>query len=233
MRTWFYGPGSRLTRLGMWFLGPLHVEGLEHVPTDGPFILVANHLSNLDPLIIGSTAGHQAGRLIHFVSKEELRHWPIIGWLATQSGVFFVRRGEGDRQAQRTALRFLTNGEPVGLFPEGHRSRDGVMHAGRAGAALLAARSGAPILPVGISGTSRLFPNGTHLPHRSPVTVRIGEPLHLPRQPDGRIDRIRLEADTDRIMREIAALVPASQRGAYAGPAPAADAPSDLPGASP
>ena len=223
MRSWFYGPGSRLTRLGMWFLGPLHVEGLERVPPAGPFILVANHLSNLDPLIIGSTAGHKAGRLIHFVSKEELRHWPLIGWLATQSGVFFVRRGEGDRQAQRTALRFLTGGEPVGLFPEGHRSRDGVMHPGRAGAALLAVRSGAPILPVGISGTSGLFPNGTHLPHRSPVTVRIGQPFTLPHQPDGRMDRGQLDADTDRIMREIAALVPAALRGVYAGPQPAAE----------
>jgi 1-acyl-sn-glycerol-3-phosphate acyltransferase len=216
MRTWFYGPGSVLTRAGMLLLGPLHVEGLGNVPRQGAFILVGNHVSNLDPLIIGSTAGHRAGRLIHFLSKQELRRWPVIGWLATQSGVYFVRRGEGDRAAQRLSLRFLADGEPVGFFPEGHRSKDGVLHAGHDGAALLAIRAGVPVLPVGISGTGGIFPGRSRLPHRSSVKVRIGEPFSLPHQPEGRLDRAMLTAGTDRIMREIAALLPADQRGPYA-----------------
>lgn len=215
MATWFYGPGSLITRAGMQLLGPLRAEGLAHVPRTGAFILVANHLSNLDPLIIGATAGQRTGRLIHFLSKEELRHWPVIGWLATQSGVYFVRRGEGDRAAQRQSLQLLAAGEPVGFFPEGHRSRDGVLQRGRDGAALLAMRAGVPLLPVAITGTGGIFPNGSRLPHRSPVTVRIGKPFSLPHQPQGRLDKADLAAGTDRFMREIAAMLPEAQRGPY------------------
>lgn len=218
MATWFFGPGSILTLLGMRILGPLRVHGLDRVPRNGAFIVVANHLSNLDPLIVGATAGHLNGRLIHFMSKEELRHWPVIGWLATQAGVYFVRRGEGDRGAQRLTLEYLARGEPVGFFPEGHRSRDGTLKEARNGASLLAIRAGVPLLPVGISGTNRIFPRGSRLPRRSKVTVRIGAPFVLPHQPDGRLDRAMLAGGTDRIMREIAALLPEAQRGSYAQP---------------
>jgi 1-acyl-sn-glycerol-3-phosphate acyltransferase len=216
MRTWFYRPGCALTRVGMVFLGPLRYTGLENVPREGAFILVANHQSNLDPLIIGSTAGDLVGRLVHFMAKEELRHWPVIGWLASQAGVYFVRRGEGDRPAQRLSLQLLAAGEPLGLFPEGTRSKTGILREGRGGAALLAIRAGVPLLPVSITGSGRLFPNGSRLPRRSRVTVRIGQPFAVMHQPEGRIDRAELSATTDRIMREIAALLPASQRGSYA-----------------
>jgi 1-acyl-sn-glycerol-3-phosphate acyltransferase len=215
MRTWFYGPGCALTRIGMFFLGPLRYTGLENVPREGAFILVANHQSNLDPLIIGSTVGDLAGRLVHFMAKEELRHWPVIGWLASQAGVYFVRRGEGDRTAQRISLQLLANGEPLGMFPEGTRSKTGVLRAGRGGAAFLAIRAGVPLLPVSITGSGRLFPNGSRFPHRSRVIVRIGQPFTAPHQPDGRIDRSELAEITGRIMREIAALLPAAQRGPY------------------
>jgi 1-acyl-sn-glycerol-3-phosphate acyltransferase len=149
------------------------------------------------------------------MAKVEVRHWPILGWLASQSGVFFVRRGEGDRGSQRVALQLLTDGRPIALFPEGTRSRTGVIGEGRAGAALLAARSGAPLLPVGISGTERLFPGRSRIPHRTRVTVRIGAAFSLPHRASGRIDRAELTAGNDRIMREIAALLPEWQRGRF------------------
>ena len=215
MRTWFYGPGSWITRVAMWFLGPMRAHGLEHVPREGAFILVSNHISLLDPMIVGSTAGQMTGRLVHFMAKEELRHWPLIGWLATEAGVYFVRRGEGDRAAQRLSLDLLARGEAIAVFPEGTRSRDGVLGEPRDGAALLATRSGAPLLPVSITGSNRLFPKGARLPRRSRVTVRIGEPFTLTRQASGRIDRRELAAGTDRIMRAIAALMPAEQRGRF------------------
>jgi 1-acyl-sn-glycerol-3-phosphate acyltransferase len=215
MRRWFYRPGCWLTRFGMFFLGPLRVTGLEHVPREGAFVLVANHLSLLDPLIVGATAGEMAGRLVHFMAKEELRSWPLIGWLANEAGVFFVRRGEGDRTAQRISLELLALGEPLGMFPEGTRSRNGQLRDGRAGAALLAIRADVPLLPVGIVGSGNLFPKGTWFPHRSRVTVRIGPAFSLPAQPHGRIDRQLLAQGTDRIMHEIAALLPESQRGRY------------------
>jgi 1-acyl-sn-glycerol-3-phosphate acyltransferase len=215
MRTWFFGPGSVITRVAMWFLGPLRTSGLEHVPRDGAFILVSNHISLLDPMIIGSTAGHLTGRLVHFMAKEELRHWRIIGWLATQAGVYFVRRGEGDRAAQRLSLELLARGEPIAVFPEGTRSRNGLLGEPRDGAALLAMRSGAQLLPVSITGSDRLFPRGARLPRRSRVTVRVGEPFWLSRQSSGRIDRKELADGTDRIMHAIAALLPAPNRGRF------------------
>ena len=215
MRRWFFAPGSWLTRAGMWFLGPLRFTGVEHVPRDGAFILVANHISLFDPLIVGSTAGQLAGRLVHFMAKQEVRRWPVIGWLATQAGVYFVRRGEGDRAAQRLSLELLASGEAIAVFPEGTRSRDGVLGEARNGAALLAMRSGVPVLPVSITGSNRILPRGARLPRRSRVTVRVGEPFLLSHQASGRIDRQELAAGTDRIMRAIAALLPPAQRGRF------------------
>ena len=215
MRRWFFAPGSWLTRAGMWFLGPLRFTGVEHVPRDGAFILVANHISLFDPLIVGSTAGQLAGRLVHFMAKQEVRRWPVIGWLATQAGVYFVRRGEGDRAAQRLSLELLASGEPIAVFPEDTRSRDGVLGEPRNGAALLAMRSGVPVLPVSITGSNRILPRGARLPRRSRVTVRVGEPFLLTRQASGRIDRQELAAGTERIMRAIAALLPPAQRGRF------------------
>jgi len=215
MRRWFFAPGSWLTRAGMWFLGPLRFTGVEHVPRDGAFILVANHISLFDPLIVGSTAGQLAGRLVHFMAKQEVRRWPVIGWLATQAGVYFVRRGEGDRAAQRLSLELLASGEAIAVFPEGTRSRDGVLGEPRNGAALLAMRSGVPVLPVSITGSNRILPRGARLPRRSRVTVRVGEPFLLTRQASGRIDRQELAAGTERIMRAIAALLPPAQRGRF------------------
>lgn len=210
--TWFYRPGAAFAGLATRLLGGARIEGLEHLPRRGAFILVANHCSQADPPLLGWATGYQIGRVVHFMAKEEMHRWPIIGWLADRSGVFFVRRGEGDRAAQRLALEYLAAGKPIGIFPEGTRSRDGRLKSGKPGAALLGIRSGAPILPVGIAGTHRLFPGRSRLPHRSPLTFRIGSPFVLGHQPAGRLDRDALAAGTERVMAEIAALLPRDQR---------------------
>ncbi|HLE88496.1 MAG TPA: lysophospholipid acyltransferase family protein [Candidatus Limnocylindria bacterium] len=215
MSTWFYMPGALLTEWLKWLLGGGRVDGLEHVPPEGPYIMVGNHCSNLDPPFIGAAIGRHTGRAIYFMAKDEISRWPLIGWLARSSGVFFVRRGEGDRGAQRIALQHLAAGRPIGIFPEGTRSRDGVLREPKLGVALLAIRSGAPLLPVGISGSGRIFPGRSRWPHRTRVDIRIGPLFRLPYQPEGRIDREALAAGTDRIMREIAALLPESQQGRY------------------
>lgn len=209
---WFYHPGARIARFLLAFLGTARIEGIEHVPRTGAFILVANHCSQADPPLLGWATGHQIGRIVHFMAKDEMHHWPIIGWLADRSGVFWVRRGEGDRAAQRLALQLLGQGKPIGIFPEGTRSRDGRIREGRAGATLLAIRSGALIVPVGIAGSHRLFPGDSRLPRRSRLTFRIGEPFRLEHQPSGRIDRGVLAAGTERIMERIAALLPPVQK---------------------
>jgi 1-acyl-sn-glycerol-3-phosphate acyltransferase len=214
MRTWFFHPGAIMTSWLLWLLGPARIEGLEHVPASGGFLVVANHCSNLDPPALGWAVGHRTGRIIHFMAKEEMRSWPLIGWLARQSGVFFVRRGEGDRAAQRLALDFLISGSCMGIFPEGTRSRDGRMGEARAGAAFMAIRTGVQVLPVGISGTHAIFPGGSRWPHRSPVTLRIGAPFRLAIQADG-LDRAALKSGTEQIMQAIAAMLPEGQRGRW------------------
>ena len=212
MRSWFYWPGTAIIGFVARLLWGAGVEGSEHIPSEGPFILVGNHSSNLDPLILGWAVGNRSGRMIHFMAKAEMLRWPVLGWLATQSAVFFVRRGEGDRSAQRFALEALAAGRPIALHPEGTRSRDGHLKAGKSGAAFLAMRSGAPLLPAGIAGTQKIFPGGSKIPHASRISIRVGEPFMLPHVPEGRIDRATLAAGTERIMAAIAELLPEAQR---------------------
>jgi 1-acyl-sn-glycerol-3-phosphate acyltransferase len=217
VRSWFYQPGTAITGFLARILFGARIEGVEHIPPSGPFILVSNHCSNLDPPILGWASGHQVGRVVHFMAKVEMRDWPVVGWLATQSGVYFVRRGEGDRGAQRFSMEALAAGRPLALFVEGTRSRDGHLKAGKPGAAHLAIRSGAPLVPVGIAGTHRIFPGRSRWPHPTRVTVRIGIPFTLPHEPEGRLDRVALGEGTARIMGEIEALLPADQRRTPAG----------------
>ena len=212
MRSWFWHPGAIIAGGLGRFLFDARIEGVEHVPRTGPFIIVSNHTSNVDPPLVGWATGHQVGRVIHFMAKIEMRSWPVLGWLATQSAVYFVRRGEGDRAAQRFSLETLAAGRPIGLFAEGTRSRDGHLKPLKSGAAFLAMRSGAPLLPVGIAGTHRLFPGHSRWPHATKIRIRIGEPFTLPYQPDGRLDREALAAGTDRITEAIEDLLPEAQR---------------------
>ncbi len=168
MRSWFYHPGAAICGFLARVLFAAKIEGVANVPREGEFIVVCNHCSNLDPPIIGWATGHQVGRIVHFMAKIEMSRWPIVGWLARQSGVYFVRRGEGDRAAQRFSLEALADGRPIAIFPEGTRSRNGHLKTGKSGAAFLAMRSGAPLLPVAISGTHRIFPGRSRWPHRDP-----------------------------------------------------------------
>ena len=212
MRRWFYHPGAIAIGFVSRLLWDANIEGTEHLPRSGPFILVGNHCSNLDPLMMGWASGHQIGRVVHFMAKIEMRSWPVIGWLTTQSGVFFVRRGERDRAAQAFSLETLAAGQPIAIFPEGTRSKNGRLQEGKGGAALIAMRSGAPIVPAAISGTHRIFPGTSRWPHASRVRIRFGEPFTLPHQQTGRLDRTVMAEGTERIMHAIEALLPENQR---------------------
>jgi 1-acyl-sn-glycerol-3-phosphate acyltransferase len=214
VRSWFFHPGAAIIGGFCRLFFGLRVEGVERIPRSGAFIVVANHCSNLDPPMLGWATGHQVGRIVHFMAKIEMRRWPVIGWLATQSGVYFVRRGEGDRAAQRFSLEALADGRPIAVFPEGTRSRDGRMRDFKDGAAYLALRSGAPVLPVGISGSQGMFPGRSRLPHRTRVTIRIGEPISLSDGTSGRVDRDLLATATARLRAAVAELLPPEQRPA-------------------
>lgn len=207
-----------LTRVGMAGLTRVRVEGaLAAIPSDGPIILAANHASNLDPVVMAAYVLPRAGRRFQWLGKKEIFDWPVLGWVARNGGVHPVDRAAADVEAFRLARRILDEGHILFVFPEGTRSSDGRLQEARDGTALLALRTDAPILPVGIAGSHGVWPRGQKLPHPGGrVTVRIGTPFRLSDVlPEGVDRRAAKGLATTHIMRRIAALLPPEQRGPY------------------
>lgn len=147
-----------------------HIEGLENIPREGPGIVVANHVSNWDPVILGTIVPRQ----IFFMAKKELFTNPIAAKALSMVGAFKVRRGEADREAIREAATHLNKGRLVGVFVEGTRNRnieDGFLPP-QPGAAMLAVKTGAPIIPVALVNTRSTFKKV-----RDKVIIRIGKAL--------------------------------------------------------
>lgn len=174
--------------------------GLDHVPRIGGLVVVANHGSHLDPPIIS----HAIGRPVAFMAKEELFRVPLLGPLIKACGAYPVARGGGDREALRTATERLAQGWATGVFLDGTRQHDGRVHAPQAGAALLAARLGVPLLPVAILNSHRALGRTGGL-RLVPVHIRIG-PLIPPPASRRRGD---LGTTTQALQREINALLDA------------------------
>ena len=191
------GPPARL----VW---PMRLHGYDAVPADGPAILCANHLSFIDSVVLMLTLQ----RPVHFVGKADyLDSWRTRR-LFPAMGMIPIDRDNGARAmvALDAAAGVLARGGLLGVFPEGTRSRDGLLHKGYTGAARLAVATGCPILPVGITGTDRIQPPGTRLPRpRRRCTVSIGSQIPAPSAESGG-DRVGLRALTDRVMHEIGAL---------------------------
>lgn len=192
-----------------WCLTRLEVTGLENVPPTGGFLIVVNHLSVADPAVLYLTIPRQC---IMF-SADKWKTTPGISHLANTVGVIWVQRGEVDRAALKQSLDFLKTGWPVGIAPEGTRSKDGVLHPGKPGAAYLADRARVPVLPVVVMGTEQLGRNLKRL-RRTPVRCVYGRPFLLPS--NGRAKTEELDALTDLIMCHLAALLDPQYRGAYA-----------------
>ena len=203
------------------------IEGLARpdLPRTGPLIIASNHLSNADPVLIGSYVSPALGRNVHWLGKEEALHWPIVGWAMIQNGVFGIRRGAADIEAFRLAKRILDEGHVLVVFPEGTRSRTGGLAEAKDGLAILALRTGAPILPIGIAGTDHVWPRGRGLPRPGgTVSLCVGAPFTLPEPPKGAGRRAAQHAATQEVMCRIAELLPAANRGVYAGLVEARDA---------
>lgn len=197
----------------------VRVEGaIDEIPSEGPVIIASNHASNLDVPVIASSLMHRTGRRWQWLGKRELFDWPVVGAIAVHGGVHAVDRDAADVEAYRLAKKILDEGHALFVFPEGTRSRDGTLQRARDGAAVLAQRTGAPIVPLGIAGSFARWPRGQKLPHPGGrVTVRVGPPFRLADElPPGLDRRAATPLATDLIMRRIAALLPPEQRGAYA-----------------
>jgi 1-acyl-sn-glycerol-3-phosphate acyltransferase len=194
------------------------IEGaIDEIPRDGPLVIASNHASNLDVPVIGSWLIPRIGRRIHWLGKKELFDWPIIGWVAASGGVHPVDRGGADVEAFRLAQRIVDEGHVLFVFPEGTRSPDGALQEARDGIALLALRTGAPIVPIGIAGTDRVWPKGQRLPHPGGhVTMRVGHPFRPADEvPEGTARSDTKGLVTRMIMGRIAELLPPRQRGVY------------------
>jgi 1-acyl-sn-glycerol-3-phosphate acyltransferase len=205
-------------RVGLAGLTRVRIEGaVDEIPRTGPVIIAANHSSNLDVPVLGSSLMPRMGRRFQWLGKRELFDWPVVGWIARNGGVHAIDRSTADVDAFRLAARILDEGHALFVFPEGTRSHDGALGAGRDGVAVLALRTGAPIVPVGISGSYERWPRGQKLPHPGGrVMVRVGSPFRLADVLPADLDRRAAKgAATELIMRRIAELLPERQRGRY------------------
>jgi 1-acyl-sn-glycerol-3-phosphate acyltransferase len=180
----------------------VEVEGDANLP-EGPVVLAANHRSFMDSIFLALVVD----RPVSFLAKAEYFDRRRMAWLFRSTGQIPLRRGNpaGARRAFDAALDVLARGGVVGVYPEGTRSRDGMLHRGNLGPARLAATSGAPILPIGLVGTDRVEAPDQRLPRvGKQVKVRFGKPIWLERH--DATDRAHLRDVTDEMMADIAAL---------------------------
>lgn len=208
---WFYYVGRVLVRMMLFLLTRWQVKGKENVPRQGPLLVVSNHLHAGDPAVVGVSLG----RIAIFMAKEELFRSRLKAYFIRGFGSFPVHRGKLDRRAIRQSEQVLADGLALAMFPEGSRSRNAQLQPGLLGSALIASRSGAPILPVGLTGSENIK-GWSWMLRRPRITVNIGQPFYLP-PASSRLTRDELAEHTTLIMERIAELLPPEYRGVYGG----------------
>jgi 1-acyl-sn-glycerol-3-phosphate acyltransferase len=198
-----------LRRIIVWILRKLlpmvikvNVSGMENIPKTGAAILAFNHLTTYDVFPVQM----EIQRPLFFMAKSELHKNPIMDVLLRNLGAFPVHRGEKDHWAINHAEKVIEHEQLLAMFPEGTRSRGKGLRAGKTGVARLSVKMDCPIIPVAIEGTERMYKN---LPHRSVITMNIGEAI------TGREGESILGL-TDRLMFKIAEMLPLNLRGVYA-----------------
>jgi 1-acyl-sn-glycerol-3-phosphate acyltransferase len=169
----------------------LKVIGMEHIPEGKPVILCANHTSNMDPPLLGCAL---VGRRVHYMAKAELFHVPVLGWILPRISAFPVKRGGVSKDSIRLSLQLLQDNQILGIFPEGSRSNAGGI--GKKGAASLALKSGATVIPSAIVGGYRPFRQ---------MTLVYGKPIDTSEYADA--GSAGLEQATARIMETIREMV--------------------------
>lgn len=194
------GPGYRLVA---WFFRTLlrvgwqlRVEGLDRLPPRGPFIITANHASEIDPIVLSAAMPFR----VTYLAGRELDRYPVLFALIRLFNPIFVRRGAPDVAAVKACLDRLARGEVLVVFPEGGVVQPG-MGSLQPGAAFLAIRAQVPVVPVGLLGLARMLPLRARVPRPARVTVRVGDPILPP--PDLRL----IDDFTASIRRTLAALL--------------------------
>ena len=187
--------------------------GRERVPLNGPLLVCANHISTLDPPLIPAFLPRNDSWSM--AKAEYFERGGLKSWIFTAFHAFPVRRHSPDRGAIRRATEILREGQVLVLYPEGTRITSGGLHRPEPGAGFIATLTGAPVLPVAISGSREVFGKGFKLPRRAPLRLQWGEPFKIAsRLPDGR--RVEYQDASDAIMLAIAEMLPEEMRGEYA-----------------
>jgi 1-acyl-sn-glycerol-3-phosphate acyltransferase len=196
----FYRLAQFIARNAWRLAGGIRVEGREHVPPTGPFLLIANHQSFLDPIFMQAVLR----RPVYAMAKSTQFTDPIVGWMMRRVLSFPVRRYQVDAQAVRIALRHLEHGRGVAVYIEGERTWDGRLQEPKPGTARLALRAGVPVVPCAVVGTYDIWPRWSRRPAPGTATIRFLEPLELPHL-SGAANRAATPAAGRTIMEAIAA----------------------------
>ncbi|HEY9880947.1 MAG TPA: lysophospholipid acyltransferase family protein [Leptolyngbyaceae cyanobacterium] len=176
--------------LRAYFRGRIY--GANHVPMQGKLVVVANHASDFDPPIVSSCVR----RPVAYMAKEELFRVPVLSPAIRLYGAYPVKRGSADRSALREAMKQLEQGWAVGIFLEGTRTKDGRIPSPKLGAALIAAKTQTPLLPISIWGTHLIFKE-SKFPRPVPLTIRIGQPIPPPASTDREVLQATTQYCTD------------------------------------
>jgi len=171
---------------------PRTVHGWDNVPRQGAYILACNHISNLDPPIMGISTP----RRLHFMAKVELFKNPIRGWWLKKLWAFPIKRGAPDLGALKESIKYLKQGDPVLVFPEGTRRIGNQVMKPQPGTGFLALKSQAPVVPVFIKGSDAVMPPGAKFFKRGHVIVTYGKPFFVGDCPS-------YEAASEKILNEI------------------------------
>jgi 1-acyl-sn-glycerol-3-phosphate acyltransferase len=179
----------------------VEAEDVDRVPTEGPAVIAANHLSFVDSIVLALSLP----RPLYYLGKADYWDSARTRWLVAGAGVVPVHREGGDRgdASLRAGVELLGRGQLLGIYPEGTRSPDGRLYRGKTGPVRMALEAGAPIVPVGIVGSDLAMPQDRRVIRRSPIRLRFGAPLDLSRYRDRREDPLVLRSATDELMYEI------------------------------
>jgi 1-acyl-sn-glycerol-3-phosphate acyltransferase len=176
----------------------LEVRGIENFPMKGGIIIVSNHVSLLDPIIIGAVCSMRSKR-INFMAKAELFRNKVFAAFIRRLHVFPVNRNQRDIGAIREAIKRLKQGKALLMFPEGRRSKNGELLDVRSGVGLLAKRAHVPILPAFIKGTSSALPKGSWFIRPMKVAVYFGEPYYI----DGTVSHLEIATNVMKKVRSL------------------------------
>ncbi len=202
---WRFLRGLTRFALPLWFR--LRARGIEKIPSHGPALLVINHQSFLDSMLVGTPLA----RPISFLARDSLFRVPVVGWILKNTYVMPVNRQAASSSSLRLATERLKQGFLVGIFPEGTRSSDGQIGPLKPGFIALIRRVDAPVIPVGIAGSGAAFPRGAWFPRPRPCRVVFGDPL-----PADLVAKLCVKGSEEALLQEVERRMCACQQEAQA-----------------